>query len=162
VSAAITPLPSHMLREPYEAALAEGKGFDTLVDWLRAPTVSNGPFVFAEWVTGSYLRFVRNENFWHDVWFDEIVVNIYPDITVIKQGLGNGKADYTTSISNPLEAAELVAEYPNLAVRTTFGGVRQELYINVGPDTKEHPALRDARVRRALAMGINRQSVADD
>ena len=78
VNSAMVPLPNHILREQYETALAAGQGFDTLTDWLRGPTVSNGPVVFEEWVSGNYIRYVRNENFWHDVWLDELLDQLLP------------------------------------------------------------------------------------
>ena len=160
VNSAMVPLPNHILREQYEAALAEGQGFDTLTDWLRGPTVSNGPVVFDEWVSGNYIRYVRNENFWHDVWLDELLVSFYPDLTVIKQIMASGEADLTRNIRNPLDAIEFVTENPHLELTSYFNGVRQELYMNVGPGG--HPALKDTRVRRAIVMALDRQSIADD
>lgn len=160
IDAAITPLPNHVLRDLYEEALASGQGFDTLTDWVRAPSVANGPFVFAEWVSGSLLRFQKNENFWREVWFDELVINFYPDANVVRQIMANGEADFTTSISDPLQAAELVADNPQLELQTSFAGTRQELYMNVGPSG--NPALKDVRVREAIAMAINRESIAND
>ncbi len=153
------PLPNHILREEYEATLAENRGMDTM-EWLRAPVVSNGPFLFSEWDSGSSIRYVRNENYWGDVWFDEVVISFYPDNTVIKQLLVNGETDWTFAIPI-LEAQELVAENPDvLALDTFFSGGRMELRFNQGPNA--HPAFSDSRVRRALSMAIDRQFIVDE
>jgi peptide/nickel transport system substrate-binding protein len=158
-TATFVPLPNHLLREDYEAVLAENRGMDTM-EWLRAPVVSNGPFVFAEWDSGSFIRYERNENYWGDVWFDEVVISFYPDETVVKQLLVNGETDWTLAIP-PLEAEELVAENPDtLALYTGFTGGRMELRFNQGPNG--HPALRDSRVRRALSMAVDRQFIVDE
>ncbi len=157
--AAIVPLPNHILREGYEADLANGIGFE-LNSWVRQPTVSNGPFVFAEWVTGSYLRFVKNQNYWKDVWFDEVVLNFYSDVSVLEQLMVAGELDMTRYILPASRAAELVAANDFLDVRTSFGGVRLELEYNQGPNG--HPALKDQRVRHAMSMGIDRQFMVDE
>jgi peptide/nickel transport system substrate-binding protein len=158
-TATFVPLPNHLLREDYEAVLAENRGMDTM-EWLRAPVVSNGPFVFAEWDSGSFIRYERNENYWGDVWFDEVVISFYPDETVVKQLLVNGETDWTLAIP-PLEAEELVAENPDtLALYTGFTGGRMELRFNQGPNA--HPAMRDSRVRRALSMAVDRQFIVDE
>ncbi|NOG48429.1 MAG: hypothetical protein HND48_02505 [Chloroflexi bacterium] len=122
--------------------------------------MSNGPFVFAEWVTGSYLRFVKNQNYWKDVWFDEVVLNFYSDVSVLEQLMVAGELDMTRYILPASRAAELVAANDFLDVRTSFGGVRLELEYNQGPNG--HPALKDQRVRHAMSMGIDRQFMVDE
>ncbi|MBK8022798.1 MAG: hypothetical protein IPK19_15525 [Chloroflexi bacterium] len=157
--AAIVPLPAHILQEQYEADLASGIGFEQNA-WIRQPTVSNGPFVFAEWVTGSYLRFVKNANYWKDVWFDEVVLNFYQDVSVLEQLMIAEELDMTRYILPASRAAELAEQYDYLDVHTSFGGVRLELEYNMGPNGS--PALKDVRVRRALGMGIDRQFMVDE
>jgi peptide/nickel transport system substrate-binding protein len=159
----IVPMPAHILREPYEAGLAEGKGFDTnelTSGFLRAPMVSDGPFVFDEWVTGSYIRFVKNPNYWKDVWFDEVQLNFYQDATVIEQLVASGEIDYTGFILPPSRAAEFAAEHEDIEVLGTFASLRLELKLNLGPNG--HPALKDVRVRKAIGMAIDRQFIVDE
>lgn len=158
-SASIVPLPDHILRAPYEAALAENKGMDTLVDYLRAPSVGNGPYVFGEWVSGSYIRFDRNPNYWKTPYFDQVVVSFYPDNNVIQQLLINNETDLTFAVPF-LQAVELVNNNPSLQLQTSFSGGRMEMRYNMGPNG--HPALKDVRVRQAMAMGIDRQYIVDN
>ncbi len=156
---AIVPLPAHILRESYEADLAEGRGFEQNA-WIREPTVSNGPFVFDEWVTGSFIRFVKNPNYWKDVWFDEVQFQFYDDVSVLEQLMIAGDMDLTSYILPAARAAELAEENENLAIKTYFIGIRLELGFNLGPNG--HPALQDERVRRAIGMGIDRQFMVEE
>ena len=157
--AAIVPLPAHILRAQYEADLASGIGFEQNA-WIRQPMVSNGPFVFAEWVTGSYIRFVQNPNYWKPVFFDEVILNFYQDVSVLEQLMIAGELDYTRYILPAARAAELVAANDFLELRTSFGGVRLELEYNMSENG--NPALDDQRVREALGMGIDRQFMVDN
>ncbi len=52
-------LPAHILQPVFD----ENGTIDT-AEWNKAPTVGCGPFVFQEWESGSFARFVVNENYW--------------------------------------------------------------------------------------------------
>lgn len=151
------PLPEHILREEYEAALAEGAGLDTLA-WNFAPTVSNGPFLFEEFVSGSFMRFVRNDAFSTPAWFEEIVVNFYPDPTVMRAILENGEADIAHNFQ-PADVIDL-QDNPNLIVDSKFDSGREAWWFNLGRDP--NPVLQDRRVRQAIAMGLDRQLIVDE
>ena len=55
-------LPAHVLRPVFEA-----DGTLDEAEWNLAPTVGAGPYRFEEWESGSYARFVLNENWWGPV-----------------------------------------------------------------------------------------------
>lgn len=151
------PLPNHVVRPLWEDAVANGLGMDSL-DWNRAPTVSNGPFLFDEWLSGSFMRFTRNDNWFQPAWFEEIVVNFYPDPTVVKTILQNGEADLT-GFGQPADAADFKDD-DNFVISTIPAGVIEGWYLNLGP--KGNPALKDLRVRQAIVMGLNRQEIVDE
>jgi peptide/nickel transport system substrate-binding protein len=58
-SAGISIIPAQILQPVFEA-----EGTIDNADWNLAPTVGCGPFVFDEWQSGSFARFVANDNFW--------------------------------------------------------------------------------------------------
>lgn len=152
-----SPLPNHLLREPYTAGVVAGTGMETL-EFNRNPTLSNGPFIFAEWQTGSFIRFVRNDNFHQPPWFDELVVSYYPDANVMKTIIANGEADIAHNFA-PSDVIDFVDD-PNFVVDPKFNSGREAWWFNLGD--KAHPALRDARVRKAIAMGLDRQVIVDE
>jgi peptide/nickel transport system substrate-binding protein len=156
-AAGFWPLPAHVLRPLYEEAKAAGVGLDTL-DWNRAPTVGNGPFVFSEWVSGSYLRFARNDNFVTPPWFDEVVVSFYPDQTVVRALLQNGQADLST-FGQPSDVFDFQDD-PNFVISSLPAGTLESWYLNLGENG--NPALKDIRVRQALVMALDRQLMVDE
>lgn len=68
-------LPAHVLRPVFEA-----DGTLDEAEWNLAPTVGAGPYRFEEWESGSYARFVKNENwFGPEPEIDEIFFRFVPD-----------------------------------------------------------------------------------
>lgn len=151
------PLPEHILRADYDAAIAEGVGLDTL-DWNFAPTVGNGPFVFAEFSSGSFMRFVRNENFSTLAWFEEIVVQFFADPIVMRTALANGEADIAHNFQ-PADVIDLL-DNDNIVIDNKFDSGREAWWFNLGRDP--NPVLADARVRRAIAMGLDRELIVEE
>ncbi|GAB4530986.1 MAG: peptide ABC transporter substrate-binding protein [Anaerolineae bacterium] len=150
------PLPEHALRDAYNEGLAAGTGLDN-VAWNRAPTVANGPYTFAEWQSGSFMRFVRNDQFHTPPYFDEIIVNWYPDITVLREVLVNGDID----IAHNFQASDVLelVDDPRFVIDSQFNSGREAWWLNLGENGS--PALKDVRVRRAIAMGLDRDLMVE-
>jgi peptide/nickel transport system substrate-binding protein len=151
------PLPEHALREPYNAAIAADAGLNTL-DWSLLPTIGNGPFVPVEWQQGSFMRFARSETFAPQPYFEEVVVSFFPDTTVLRTIVENGEAD----IVHNFQAGDVIPllENDNLVIDSQYDSGREAWWFNLGREP--HPAITDVRVRRAIAMGIDRQLIVDE
>lgn len=146
-------LPKHVLQPIFDA---EGTIDDA--DWNNNPTVGSGPFVFAEWESGSYLRFVKNENYWGEpAKVDEIFVRIVPDDASQIAALTSGEGDIGIFIAYP-DIPTL--EDAGLNVIKVFSGYNEGWYLNLGENG--HPALQDVRVRQALAYGTDRFVISED
>lgn len=146
-------LPEHVLRPVYEA---EGT-LDT-AEWNLAPTVGAGPYVFAEWESGSFARFVRNENYWGEpAKIDEIFIRFVPDDAAQVAALQAGDGDLGAFISY----ADIPAlEEAGISVVATASGYNEGWFIYLGKEG--HPALKDVRVRQALALAFDRFSLVED
>jgi peptide/nickel transport system substrate-binding protein len=146
-------LPKHVLQPIFDA-----EGTLDNADWNTNPTVGAGPFVFAEWESGSYLRFVRNNNYWGDKpKVDEIFIRIVPDDASQIAALTAGDGDVGIFIAYP-DIPTL--EDAGINMVKVFSGYNEGWYFNMGP--KGHPALQDVLVRQALAYGTDRFIINQD
>jgi peptide/nickel transport system substrate-binding protein len=150
----ISIIPAHVLQPVFDA-----EGTIDTATWNKAPTVGCGAFVFDEWQSGSFARFVANENHWDGrPILDELFFRFVPDdasqIAALIAGDGDVGTFFAYSDLPQLESA-------GVKVINSFSGYNEGWYINVHPE-KGNPALKDQRVRQALAYGFNRQKFIDD
>jgi peptide/nickel transport system substrate-binding protein len=147
-------LPAHILRPIYEA-----EGTIDNADWLRNPTVGMGPFNFAEWESGSFARFVRNENYWGEpAKLDEIFIRFVPDDASQTAALKAGDADIGywmpySDIPALKDAGFNIVVEPN--------GYSEWMFLMVNEE-KGHPALLDVNVRKAIALALDREGFNRD
>jgi peptide/nickel transport system substrate-binding protein len=147
-------VPAHILKPVFDA-----DGTIDNAEWNKAPTVSCGPYNFAEWESGSFARFVANDKYWGPrPKIDEIFFRFVPDdasqIAALKAGDGDLGTFFAYSDLPDLEAA-------GIKILNSFSGYNEGWYINMHPE-KGHPALKDQRVRQALAYGFDRQKLVQD
>ncbi|MCA9941670.1 MAG: peptide ABC transporter substrate-binding protein [Anaerolineales bacterium] len=146
-------LPAHVLRPVYEA---EGT-LDT-ADWNAAPTVSAGPYRFVEWESGSFARFVRNENYYNaPPNIDEIFIRFVPDDASQVAALRTGDGDLGTFIAY---SDVPTLEDAGVQILSVVSGYNEGWFMNFR-DTA-NPALQDVRVRQAIAMGFDRFKLNQD
>jgi peptide/nickel transport system substrate-binding protein len=147
-------IPEHILKPVFDA---EGT-LDTAA-WNKAPTVGCGPFVFDEWQSGSFARFVANDNFWlGKPKVDELFFQFVPDDASMINALIAGDGDVGTFFAYS-DVPQL--EDAGISILNSFSGYNEGWYLNMHPE-KGNPALKDVRVRQALAYAFNRQKLVDD
>lgn len=118
--------------------------------------LGTGPYVPAPGTTMEELRLVRNDKARERARIDEIAFRVLPADAdgkprALLAALAAGEVDFSTMLSRT-DAAEVSG------VKKSFLPANSTaiLYFNT-----ERPALRDARVRRALAMAIDRMGVTE-
>jgi peptide/nickel transport system substrate-binding protein len=124
-----------------------------LENYSKKP-LGTGPYKFDEWRQGEYLRIVKNENYRNadSVKTESIRFNVVPDDNTRVMQLQSGEADIITFVPwNRLAEIEsdssLKVLTPNSTEMRTF-----ELNCVEGPTA-------DVRVRRAIAMAINKEAI---
>jgi peptide/nickel transport system substrate-binding protein len=137
-------------------------------DCNREP-LSNGPFLLEEFVAGDHLTFVRNPNYFEEgkPHIDEIFVQINPESTVVRQLMLEGDVDFVMWPS--VSAVENYAEVDNVDV--SFAPSERWVYrLHLNGAAKgevdgvefPHPILSDVRVRQALRMAADVDTIAEE
>jgi peptide/nickel transport system substrate-binding protein len=147
-------LPKHVLQPAFDK-----DGTIDNAEWNRKPTVGCGPFVFAEWETGSFARFTARDDYWAGrPKLDEIFIRFVPDDASQVAALKNGDGDLGAFISYSdipdLEAA-------GVQMYQAFSGYNEGWYFMLD-SKKGHPALQDPKVREAIALAFNRDALVKD
>ena len=147
-------LPAHILQPVFEK-----DGTLDKAAWNAAPTVGCGPYVFKEWQSGSFARFVASDNYWlGKPKIDEIFMRFVPDdasmLNAMKAGDGNLAAFPPYSDIPAYQKAGL-----NLV--TEPSGFNESWFFLINKD-KGHPAMLDVRVRQAIAMAFDRVKLNQD
>src|SRR6478752_6825721 len=137
-----------------KAAKAEG-------DKFGAHPVCSGPFRFVERVAQDRIVFERYANYWNKgaIAFDKVVYTPIPDATVRLANLRSGQLDFIERVA-PSDMEKIVAEKKLKTSSITEIGY-QGITINVGKSdkAKASPLGRDARVREAFELSLDRQGL---
>ena len=138
-----------------KAALAEGDKFGTR-------PVCSGPFKFAERVAQDRIVLERFPAYWNAaaVHFDKIVYTPIIDATVRLANLKSGQLDFIERVASS-DIEKLQADRKLKTSRITEIGY-QGITVNVGKSdrAKQNPLGRDARVREAFELSLDRQGLA--
>ncbi|HSJ58757.1 MAG TPA: peptide ABC transporter substrate-binding protein [Anaerolineae bacterium] len=146
-------LPKHIIEPVFEA-----NGSMDEAEWNLAPTVGCGPYDFAEWESGSYIRFVKNPNYWGEpAKIDEIYLQFVPDDASQTAALIAGDADLGTF--PPLSDVPALSD-AGLEIMIASSGYAEGWYFNFREGATE--AVTDVRVRQAIAMALDRQAITED
>ncbi len=129
--------------------------------------LSSGPYILEEWVADDHLTFVRNPNYFEEgkPYIDEVIFRIVPEETVKQAIMLEGDADLHFW---PAEPASDVYKQPGngtvWAKSPTERWVMRlipNLYVK-GDRSTLHPFLSDTRVRQALRMAIDVDTIIED
>jgi peptide/nickel transport system substrate-binding protein len=145
-------LPEHLLGNLSVADIV------TNVQFNRS-AIGTGPFKFAEWKSGEYIRAVKNDNYWRGDQYpkiDEIVFSFFPDDNTRLNALKTGA--YHLGEILPVQVADLKND-PNgklvLINSNTF------LHFDTCIKTDKGKALfSDVNVRQAMFHAIDRHAIA--
>jgi peptide/nickel transport system substrate-binding protein len=123
-------------------------------DLINQP-IGAGPFLFDEWLRDDHITFVRNPK-WYDTprpYLDELTIRFVPDLSQRTDTFIKGDADafLTTNDAENERAIDEGGEYIGVTMASGFSVLFNE---SVKP-------FDDVRVRRAVAMAIDRDAVAE-
>ena len=126
--------------------------------WAKDPAkaISNGPFVLSEYKMGDQLVYVKNENYWNaeNVTLDKIVYYMIVDESTAYTKYAAGELDVNEFIPAD-EMPKLIAEDPTFYILPKIGTYYFAFNMNT-------PVLQDVRVRKALAMAIDKEQIVNE
>ena len=122
-------------------------------------TIGTGPFRFAEWRSGEYIRVVRNEDYWRGPdlpRIDEVVWTFLPDANTRLNSMKAGRHDWARILATQVEEVESLEGYEvNLVSSNAF------MHFDMSLNTPRGRMLfGDPAVRRALFHAIDRDAIA--
>lgn len=122
--------------------------------------IGTGPFMFAEWKSGEYIRLVRNPNYWRGTQYpkiDEMVFQFIPDQTARFNAMKSGSYQI-----GQIEATQVRDfKVKGLHVEMIPSNVFYYIDLNVTPDGGRPELFGDVRVRKALYQAIDRKAIVD-
>ena len=121
--------------------------------------IGTGPFKFAEWQRGNFIRLVRHDKYWKpgQPYLDEIIFRVVPDSQ--SRGLALQTGQVIMTAANDIEPFDVprFREQPNLDVTTKGWEFFSPLmWIELNHRVKP---LNDVRVRQAISHAIDREFV---
>ena len=129
--------------------------------------LSAGPYTLTEWVTDDHLTFVRNENYYEEgkPYIDEVIFRVVPEESVKRAIMDEGDADvhYWPAENHAISYQE-EGNGTKWAVSPTDRWV-MKLFFNTkawGEEETPHAFLADKRVRHALRMAIDVDTIIED
>ncbi|WP_375452738.1 peptide ABC transporter substrate-binding protein [uncultured Devosia sp.] len=139
------PLPEHVLKEFGD-------------DWTNVEhIVANGPFKITEWVPGSYIKSVKNADYYDaaNVKIDEVNYFVQDDLAAAFNRYRAGEYDILTDLPGDLQQS-VTDTMPGEGHFTPFLGI---YYYVINQEKKPFD---DVEVRKALSMAINRDVIGPD
>ena len=137
-----------------KAAQAAGDKFGT-------KPVCSGPFKFVERIAQDRMVFERFPQYWNKsaIHFDKVIYTPIPDATVRLANLKSGQLDFIERVSSS-DMEKLQADKKLKTSRIVELGY-QGITINIGKSeqAKKNPLGRDARVREAFELSLDRQGL---
>lgn len=115
-----------------------------------------GPFMLTSWNKGGPAEALANPRSWRAPKIDRILFYQIPEETALIQALQSGQVDLTTTVS-PDAARDLETR----GFRTSVTPTAQVLAFAINVEGTKNPALKDARVRRALNLAIDREAISE-
>lgn len=126
--------------------------------WVKPGNyVANGPYVLSAWKLGDYIRLTRNPRFWDAdrVCVDRADYVPASDVVSAERRVKRGELDTSNTFqSNRIGRLRSPGQMPDY-VRTHVSLATSYLSFN----TRDVPALKDKRVRRALSESIDRDFI---
>ena len=155
-------IPAH-LEEPVVKALATPADYNKNTLYNRNPITAglwNGPYKMAQVQSGAFVVFEPNPHWWgQKPHFKRITIKTIENTATLEANLRSGDLDYISGVLGlSMDQGLAMSKEPALQQKYNFefplGLVYEHIDLN-----RNHPGLADKRVRQALLLGIDRETL---
>lgn len=134
-------------------------GTDVVKNPANLKPIGTGPFKFQEWVRGSHIRLVRNDDYFKkgQPYLDAIIYHIVPDGASRALALEEGSVQLTQWTDLELFDAHRLAAEPQLAMTTKgYEYFSPIMWLEMN---NRVPPMNDKRFRQAVMYAIDREFI---
>lgn len=125
------------------------EGIENIGDCEQNNTpVGNGPFVYEEYKSGEYYKVSKFEDYFGEVNLDSITFKIVKDSSSANAALASGDLDARLISADDYAT---VSEYENININSYNSGRVNAMFLS-----QHNEALKDVRVRQAIAYALNK------
>ena len=137
------------------------EGADYATNPANAKPVGTGPFKLEEWRRGSFIRLVRNENYWNKdlPYLDSITYRIMPDAA--SRGIALETGDIQAATSLEVSGTDIERFKTNADIEMTPKGWEYYSAQALIEFNMRKAPMDDVRFRQALTHAVDRQFVLD-
>jgi peptide/nickel transport system substrate-binding protein len=139
-------------------------------EFPNSEMVGSGPFILMDYAQGEYIHFKKNPDFYGGApKVDEVVFQTFNNQDAMVQAIKTGQVDMITEM--PLTAVASLKNAKDVAVAVgapLAPDISDIIFNQADPENcpeggvcTGHPALRDPKVREALAYATNKQELID-
>ena len=144
-------VPKHIYEKISAKALASYEATDG---------VGSGPYTLKEWKKGQFWSMDANPNYWQGKpTIDEVIFRPFTNASAMVSALENGELDAAHNV--PASSFKKLGNEKNIVTVQGQQGGFDELGINSGDGLAGHPALKDPKVRQAIAHAIDKKTIVD-
>ena len=155
-------IPAH-LEAPIVKALASPADYNKNTLYNRNPTTAglwNGPYKLTQIQSGAFMVFEPNTYWWgKKPYFKRVTLKTMDNTATLEANLRSGDVDFVSGVLGlSVDQGLAMAKDPAMQKKFNFefpmGLVYEHIQMN-----RNHPALADKRVRQAMLLGIDRQTL---
>ena len=155
-------IPAH-LEEPVVKALASPTDYNKNTLYNRTPTAAglwNGPYKLTQIQSGAFLVFEPNPHWWgKKPYFKRITIKTIDNTATLEANLRSGDLDFISGVLGlSIDQALAMSKDPAMQQKFNFEFPMLLVYEQIMMN-RNHPALADKRVRQALLLGIDRETL---
>ena len=143
-------IPKHLLEN--EANLAEST-------FNRKP-IGFGPMKFVEWVSGDHITWEANPDYFRGApKIDRFILRFVPSTEAVLNAIRAGEVEIGWGLNEP--SIPQLRQLESRGIRTIVDVIPNSHRYNFNMDQTKAPLFADLKVRKAIALAINKQDLVD-